>query len=376
MEVVNSNGIFQQVPVSYVKSEPFDIAESALTHEVPNTDDRALLEELAFNDILSMYDDLETKPDVDLLNQKVMSIQQELFMDHFGNSDTESDCSFSNPATPYSLAASPEYNPQCTQPSQTLYEEQKDNLRAVQFTPQQVFFPKEISEQGYLPQGGESCCQIATEADQLKANSQDQELYFLDIPKHQHQQNLVDDMFAKFLAKQQQQEALLLHMKQVYNNFQGLASSQHHCQFNLSENDASLKRKGTFQELPLSVKEKENMPAKKLKVPVSKRPYACPVDKCPRRFSRTDELKRHMRTHSGEKPFHCLICKRNFSRSDHLTTHIRTHTGEKPYGCDVCGRRFARSDERRRHLKIHQRKPREGGMMRKPLFVRASSITA
>jgi len=376
MEVVNSNGIFQQVPVSYVKSEPFDIAESALTHEVPNTDDRALLEELAFNDILSMYDDLETKPDVDLLNQKVMSIQQELFMDHFGNSDTESDCSFSNPATPYSLAASPEYNPQCTQPSQTLYEEQKDNLHAGQFTPQQVFFPKEISKQGYLPQGGESCCQIATEADQLKANSQDQELYFLDIPKHQHQQNLVDDMFAKFLAKQQQQEALLLHMKQVYNNFQGLASSQHHCQFNLSENDASLKRKGTFQELPLSVKEKENMPAKKLKVPVSKRPYACPVDKCPRRFSRTDELKRHMRTHSGEKPFHCLICKRNFSRSDHLTTHIRTHTGEKPYGCDVCGRRFARSDERRRHQKIHQRKPREGGMMRKPLFVRASSITA
>lgn len=374
MEAVNSNGIFQQVPVSYVKSEPFDIAESALTHEVPNTDDRALLEELAFNDILSMYDDLETKPDVDLLNQKVMSIQEELFMDHFGNSDTESDCSFSNPATPYSLAASPEYNPQCTQPSQILYE--KDNLHAVQFTPQQVFFPKEISKQGYLPQGGESCCQIATEADQLKANSQEQELYFLDSPKHQHQQNLMDDMFAKFLAKQQQQEALLLHMKQVYNNFQGLASSQHHCQFDLSENDASLKRKGTFQELLLSVKEKENMPAKKLKVPVSKRPYACPVDKCPRRFSRTDELKRHMRTHSGEKPFHCLICKRNFSRSDHLTTHIRTHTGEKPYGCDVCGRRFARSDERRRHLKIHQRKPREGGMMRKPLFVRASSITA
>jgi uncharacterized Zn-finger protein len=36
---------------------------------------------------------------------------------------------------------------------------------------------------------------------------------------------------------------------------------------------------------------------------------------------------RHIRIHTGDKPFQCKICARAFSRSDHLTTHIRTHTG-------------------------------------------------
>ncbi|XP_015227272.1 PREDICTED: early growth response protein 1-like [Cyprinodon variegatus] len=91
------------------------------------------------------------------------------------------------------------------------------------------------------------------------------------------------------------------------------------------------------------------------KTPPHERPYACPADGCDRRFSRSDELTRHVRVHTGQKPFQCRICMRNFSRSDHLTTHIRTHTGEKPFACAECGRKFARSDERKRHAKIHQR---------------------
>ncbi|KAM8852653.1 early growth response protein 2b-like [Synchiropus picturatus] len=96
-------------------------------------------------------------------------------------------------------------------------------------------------------------------------------------------------------------------------------------------------------------------PNRPSKTPVHQRPYPCPAESCDRRFSRSDELSRHLRIHTGHKPFQCRICMRNFSRSDHLTTHIRTHTGEKPFSCDQCGRKFARSDERRRHLKIHQR---------------------
>lgn len=96
-----------------------------------------------------------------------------------------------------------------------------------------------------------------------------------------------------------------------------------------------------------------NSKPKKSPPPPSERPYGC--SDCDRRFSRADELTRHMRIHTGQKPFQCQICLRWFSRSDHLTTHIRTHTGEKPFPCDVCGRRFARSDERKRHMKVHEK---------------------
>ncbi|PSN50162.1 hypothetical protein C0J52_11974 [Blattella germanica] len=112
-----------------------------------------------------------------------------------------------------------------------------------------------------------------------------------------------------------------------------------------------------YQQSPMPLKlvpvKPRKYPNRPSKTPVHERPYACPVENCDRRFSRSDELTRHIRIHTGQKPFQCRICMRSFSRSDHLTTHIRTHTGEKPFQCDTCGRKFARSDEKKRHAKVH-----------------------
>lgn len=70
-------------------------------------------------------------------------------------------------------------------------------------------------------------------------------------------------------------------------------------------------------------------------------------------------LNRHLRLHSGIRPYRCPMCHTNFSRSDHLSTHLRTHTGEKPYTCSHCPYSACRRDMITRHLKIHRKQRTE-----------------
>ncbi|KAI8366104.1 uncharacterized protein BYT42DRAFT_505363 [Radiomyces spectabilis] len=53
--------------------------------------------------------------------------------------------------------------------------------------------------------------------------------------------------------------------------------------------------------------------------------------------------------------YKCTICVKRFTRPSSLATHMHSHTGEKPYKCMVenCGRRFSVVSNLRRHAKIH-----------------------
>lgn len=46
----------------------------------------------------------------------------------------------------------------------------------------------------------------------------------------------------------------------------------------------------------------------------------------------------------------CPVCSSTFTRPQHVARHMRSHTGDRPYECTHCGDRFARSDLLSRHV--------------------------
>ena len=72
------------------------------------------------------------------------------------------------------------------------------------------------------------------------------------------------------------------------------------------------------------------------------KPFSC--DKCYQLFTERSSLNTHkLRFHediSKRKSFPCKICEKSFYRLEHMNNHQAVHTQNKKFPCDKCGKSF------------------------------------
>lgn len=82
------------------------------------------------------------------------------------------------------------------------------------------------------------------------------------------------------------------------------------------------------------------------------RPFQC--NRCPKAFSLLCTLNEHLKVHDNTKlKFPCHICRKTFTTKRSLGIHMRIHAGQKPYKCAFCMLCFRTTGHQRRHERVH-----------------------
>ncbi|KAI0857974.1 STE like transcription factor [Xylaria cubensis] len=89
--------------------------------------------------------------------------------------------------------------------------------------------------------------------------------------------------------------------------------------------DGGMHEQRAMQAGPSVVRRARSATVSELGNPYPQKSHSCPIPSCGRLFKRLEHLKRHVRTHTQERPYICPHCNKAFSRSDNLAQHRRTH---------------------------------------------------
>ncbi|XP_074657127.1 uncharacterized protein LOC141910295 [Tubulanus polymorphus] len=97
---------------------------------------------------------------------------------------------------------------------------------------------------------------------------------------------------------------------------------------------------------------------KRTRVKAIKRPQPAdwPCLLCDKVFPVRRYLTRHLKRHSGARPFKCDLCDKGFTTKSTLNEHKNLHSGEKPFVCSLCNVGFAYNATLRQHNRRHHPK--------------------
>ena len=82
-----------------------------------------------------------------------------------------------------------------------------------------------------------------------------------------------------------------------------------------------------------------------------KRRFECSF--CGYKFYWFFHLRRHLRIHTGVKPYLCPICKYQFARSDYMRAHFHHHYSDMIHHCWVCGKIYGDLEKFTDHCHSH-----------------------